>query len=120
MSTCPKPTPKSPLPTSSPRLTSEPEAVTCPHCGAELSFARPVRDLGQLTPKQFRVAQVIVEQGLSNREAAIYFGTTPQCIKNVLRVVYQKTGLQGRLHLAVAWRNPLFQAGLPKIGNASR
>jgi DNA-binding NarL/FixJ family response regulator len=43
----------------------------------------------------------LLAQGCKNKEIALRLGTTEQVIKNYLRSVYDKTGVSGRLELAL-------------------
>ena len=57
-----------------------------------------VRD--RLRPKEMRIVALII-QGLKNREIALRLKTTEQVIKNYLRSIYDKTGVDDRLELAL-------------------
>jgi DNA-binding NarL/FixJ family response regulator len=54
----------------------------------------------RLTPKEMRVVALIV-QGCKNREIAIRLKTSEQVIKNYLRSIFDKTGVNDRLELAL-------------------
>jgi DNA-binding NarL/FixJ family response regulator len=43
----------------------------------------------------------LVAQGMKNREVAKAIGTTEQTVKNHLRVIYDKLGLDNRVELAL-------------------
>jgi DNA-binding NarL/FixJ family response regulator len=59
-----------------------------------------MRVLDQLTPKEIRIVALLV-QGCRNREIATRLKTTEQVIKNYLRSVFDKTGMNDRLELAL-------------------
>ena len=53
-----------------------------------------------ITPREQQVIALVAE-GCSNREIAKIIGTTQNVIKNYLRCIYDKTGMWGRLELAL-------------------
>lgn len=57
-----------------------------------------VRD--RLTPKEMQIVALIV-QGCKNKDIAQQLGTKEQVIKNYLRSIYDKTGVNDRLELAL-------------------
>jgi DNA-binding NarL/FixJ family response regulator len=57
-----------------------------------------VRD--RLSPKEMRIVAAIV-RGFKNREIAESVGTSEQVIKNALRAIYDKMGVNDRLELAL-------------------
>ena len=54
----------------------------------------------RLTLKQWRIIR-LVTKGLNNREIAAEVGTTEQGVKNYLRVIFDETGMNNRLELAL-------------------
>jgi DNA-binding NarL/FixJ family response regulator len=56
--------------------------------------------LARLTPKELKILALIL-QGMKNKGIGIRLNTTEQVIKNYLRVVFDKTGVSGRLELAL-------------------
>ena len=54
----------------------------------------------RLTPHELRVVSYVV-QGYKNREIALRVGSTEQGVKNALRKIFNKTGVFGRLELAL-------------------
>jgi DNA-binding NarL/FixJ family response regulator len=62
----------------------------------------PTPILLHFTARQFQIIE-LVSQGMKNREIAPHVGTTEQVIKNYLRVIYDKTGMEDRLNLALWW-----------------
>lgn len=54
----------------------------------------------RLSPQELRVVSYVV-QGYKNREIGLMMGTNEQAIKNALRKIYDKTGVFGRLELAL-------------------
>jgi DNA-binding NarL/FixJ family response regulator len=57
-----------------------------------------VRD--RLTPKEMQIVALIV-QGCKNKDIALTLNTKEQVIKNYLRTIYDKTGVNDRLELAL-------------------
>lgn len=57
-----------------------------------------VRD--RLSPRELGVVSYVV-RGYTNREIALRLGTTEQAVKNNLRQIFDKTGVYGRLELAL-------------------
>jgi two-component system nitrate/nitrite response regulator NarL len=55
----------------------------------------------ELTPRESQVL-ALVEQGLSNGEIARELGIRPGTVKIHLKHLYEKTGMRGRYHLALA------------------
>lgn len=55
----------------------------------------------ELTPRESQVL-ALVEQGLTNGEIARELGIRPGTVKIHLRHLYEKTGMRGRYHLALA------------------
>jgi DNA-binding NarL/FixJ family response regulator len=53
-----------------------------------------------LTPKRERVVQLVAE-GKTNSEIAAAIGTTEFAIKNYLRAIYDETGMDNRIELAL-------------------
>jgi DNA-binding NarL/FixJ family response regulator len=53
-----------------------------------------------LTPRQFEILVTLME-GASNRDIATRLGVSEQTVKNQLTVMYEKTGVQNRLQLAL-------------------
>jgi len=53
-----------------------------------------------LTPREMKIVALIT-QGYKNKEIAASLTTTEQVIKNYLRGIYAKTGVSGRLELAL-------------------
>jgi DNA-binding NarL/FixJ family response regulator len=64
----------------------------------EDSIGVRVRD--RLTPKEMQVVALLM-QGGKNKEIALRLGLKEQVIKNYLRSIYDKTGVSGRLELAL-------------------
>ncbi len=54
----------------------------------------------RLSPKELRIVAAIV-RGFKNREIADMIGTSEQVIKNALRAIYDKIGVNDRLELAL-------------------
>jgi len=54
----------------------------------------------RLTPSELRIISFVV-QGFRNREIALRMSTSEQSIKNSLRRIFDKTGVSGRLELAL-------------------
>ncbi len=75
-----------------------PPQVMPPEAREEDMVGTRVRD--RLTPKEMRIVALIV-QGCKNREIALRLKTTEQVIKNYLRSIYDKTGVDDRLELAL-------------------
>ncbi len=75
-----------------------PPQVMLPDSPEEDMVGMRVRD--RLTPKEMRIVALIV-QGCKNREIAHRLKTTEQVIKNYLRSIYDKTGVDDRLELAL-------------------
>ena len=67
-------------------------------CESADEIGRRVRD--RLSKWELGVVSYVV-RGYKNREIALRLGTTEQSIKNSLRVVFDKTGVYGRLELAL-------------------
>jgi len=53
-----------------------------------------------ITPREQQVIALVAE-GCSNREIAKIIGTTQNVVENYLRSIYDKTGMWGRLELAL-------------------
>jgi len=53
-----------------------------------------------LTPREWKIARLI-STGLTNNEIAPLVGTTEHVVKNYLRFIYDKTGLNTRLEVAL-------------------
>jgi DNA-binding NarL/FixJ family response regulator len=58
------------------------------------------RVLKQLTPKEILIV-ALIGQGCKNREIGLRLRTTEQVIKNCLRTIYDKAGVNDRLELAL-------------------
>jgi DNA-binding CsgD family transcriptional regulator len=56
----------------------------------------------ELKPREYAIIE-LVAQGLTNREIGRKIGRTEPGTKNVLRVIYDKLGLDSRLQLALWW-----------------
>ena len=54
----------------------------------------------RLTPKEMQIVALIV-QGCKNKDIAEQLSTKEQVIKNYLRSIYDKTGVNDRLELAL-------------------
>jgi len=54
----------------------------------------------RLSRRERRIIAEVV-QGYKNREVATHLGTSEQMIKNVLRIIFDKTGVSDRLELAL-------------------
>src|SRR5271166_6660291 len=54
----------------------------------------------RLAPSELRIISLVV-QGFRNREIALQMSTSEQSIKNSLRKIFDKTGVSGRLELAL-------------------
>ena len=54
----------------------------------------------RLSPRELGVVSLVV-RGYKNREIAFRLGTTEQAVKNNLRQIFDKTGVYGRLELAL-------------------
>lgn len=66
------------------------------------SATRAVRQShSELTPRESQVL-ALVEQGLTNGEIARELGIRPGTVKIHLKHLYEKTGMRGRYHLALA------------------
>jgi len=59
-----------------------------------------IRVRNRLTPKEMKIVSLIV-QGRKNKEISILLTTTEQVIKNYLCSIFDKTGVSGRLELAI-------------------
>ena len=55
-----------------------------------------------MTPRQWQIVELVGE-GLKNREIGKMLGVTEQAIKNRLRVIYDETGMDNRVGLAMWW-----------------
>jgi len=74
-----------------------------------------VRD--RLTPKEMQIVALIV-QGCKNKDIAQQLGTKEQVIKNYLRTIYDKTGVNDRLELALfTLHHRLLAEAAKKAGN---
>lgn len=74
-----------------------------------------VRD--RLTPKEMQIVALIV-QGCKNKDIAQQLGTKEQVIKNYLRSIYDKTGVNDRLELALfTLHHRLLAEAAKKAGN---
>ena len=61
-----------------------------------------------LTTKELGVVE-LVSYGYDNRAIAEYFQTSPQAVKNMMRVIHLKLGADNRAHaVAVCFRNGWF------------
>jgi DNA-binding NarL/FixJ family response regulator len=70
--------------------------------------AKPRQTSGVLTPKELSVLE-LVSYGYDNRAIAEYFQTSPQAVKNMMRVIHLKLGADNRAHaVAVCFRNGWF------------
>jgi DNA-binding NarL/FixJ family response regulator len=78
------------------RLQEEPEVFSEPL--EEDQVGARVRD--RLTPKEMQIVALLV-QGNRNKEIALRLHTTEQVIKNYLRGIFDKTGVDDRLELAL-------------------
>jgi DNA-binding NarL/FixJ family response regulator len=58
--------------------------------------------MNQLTPRERKIVKLVAE-GLKNREIGPLVGTTELVIKNYLRTIFDKTGMNSRLELALWW-----------------
>jgi len=75
------------------------------------------RVLDRLTQKELGVMALIV-QGCKNREIASRLGTTEQVIKNHLRSVFGKAGVNDRLDLALfTIRHPVLSKAVAEVGS---
>jgi two-component system response regulator DevR len=75
-------------------------ADSCPACG------RPffnTRDCSGLTRNEAQTINLLLQEGLSNREIATRMGTVEQVVKNRLCKVYRKFGIHSRLELAALY-----------------
>jgi DNA-binding NarL/FixJ family response regulator len=87
------------------------------HPEAFAEFNQPPSPRGLLSPKESKIA-ALVGEGFRAREIADEFITTEQTIKNALKNIYRKLGLQddGRIcqhvKLGIYWNCELFQRGL--------
>ena len=74
-----------------------------------------VRD--RLTPKEMQIVALIV-QGCKNKDIGRQLGTKEQVIKNYLRSIYDKTGVNDRLELALfTLHHRLLAEAAQKAGN---
>jgi DNA-binding NarL/FixJ family response regulator len=64
----------------------------------DLKLTEKIQD--QLTHREIEVAE-LVAQGISNKEIANQLDITERTVKAHLNSIYNKTGIQGRLHLAL-------------------
>ena len=75
------------------------------------------RVLHRLTPKEMRIVALIA-QGCKNREIATRLKTSEQVIKNYLRSVFDKTGVDDRLELALfTIHHPVLAHAAEEMGN---
>jgi DNA-binding NarL/FixJ family response regulator len=58
--------------------------------------------LPHFAPKELQIVEMVTA-GYKNRDVARMVGTTEQTIKNYLKVIYDKTGVDSRLQLALWW-----------------
>ena len=58
--------------------------------------------LPEFTARQFQIID-LVTQGMKNRDIGERVGTTEQVVKNYLRAIYDKTGMDSRVQLALWW-----------------
>jgi DNA-binding NarL/FixJ family response regulator len=71
---------------------------TVSHDEASDAIGKRVRE--RLTGRELVIMSYVV-RGFKNREVALHLGTTEQAIKNSLRLIFDKTGVYGRLELAL-------------------
>ena len=71
-----------------------------PTCQPNTSDPFAIRVQRSLTPKELKIISYVV-QGYKNREIAIRMGTLENSVKNALRRIFDKTGVYGRLELAL-------------------
>lgn len=65
-----------------------------------------------LTDSERRVAQLMADEGLSDREIAARLGFSEQTVKNYLSRAIKSLGVKNRIELAVLWNTEIFQLGL--------
>jgi DNA-binding NarL/FixJ family response regulator len=68
-----------------------------------------------LTPRQLEILFTLME-GVSNRDIATRLGVSEQTVKNQLTVMYEKTGVQNRLQLALEGLR-FVAAGRPRVAS---
>lgn len=78
------------------------------HAGRE-RYARP-----ELTAREQQVLE-LVEQGLKNREIARELGIRPGTVKIHLKHIFEKTGVRGRIGLAISGMKEKGYLNLPKM-----
>ena len=85
-----------------------------PHDEASNAIGRRVRE--RLSGREMEIMWYVV-RGYKNREVALHLGTTEQAVKNSLRRIFDKTGVYGRLELAlfVAHHRTLQSTPLPTL-----
>ena len=66
----------------------------------------------RLSPRELGVVSFVV-RGYKNREIALRLGTTEQAVKNHLRQIFDKTGVNGRLELALFVMHHRLVEGVP-------
>jgi DNA-binding CsgD family transcriptional regulator len=64
----------------------------------------------QLTPKERRIVQLVAD-GMTNPDIATAIGTTEHAVKNYLRHIYDETGMDNRVELAL-WYLAHTESGL--------
>jgi DNA-binding NarL/FixJ family response regulator len=65
-------------------------------------FEREAPVLPRFTPKELRVVE-LVTRGMKNKDIGVLLGTSEQVIKNYMRIVLDKTGMDSRLQVALWW-----------------
>lgn len=71
-----------------------------PSCQVNTTESVGTRVQRRLTPTELRIIAYVV-QGYKNREIAVRMGTVEHSVKNALRRIFEKTGVHGRLELAL-------------------
>lgn len=54
----------------------------------------------RLSPRELRIVQLLTD-GMTNPDIATMIGTTEQAVKNNLRRIYDRTGMDNRVELAL-------------------
>ncbi len=76
--------------------------------------ARPRYGRSELTAREQQVLE-LVEQGLKNREIARELGIRPGTVKIHLKHIFEKTGVRGRIGLAISGMKEKGYLALPKM-----